>query len=140
MVLVKKLEIAGGVLTAIFGLLPPFVKHGGQTVELFRLWPGLFLDFVLLQVVPGVLVAIGSILHACKGKTSGFVLLLLGSIFLILLTLVYVFGGAIFYWFGLRGGVVVLSQALLALLTVISSLVVKSQKATSKRQSLVTTL
>ena len=70
---------------------------------------------------------IGSILHASKGKTGGFVLLLLGSIFLILLSLVYVFGGAIFYRFGLPGGIVVLSQALLALLTVISSLVVKSQ-------------
>ncbi len=128
MVLVKKLEIVGGVLTLILGLLPPFVKHGSQTVELFRLWPGLLLDFVLLQVVPGVLVAIGSILHASKGKTSGFVLLLLGSIFLILLSLVYVFGGAIFYWFGLPGGIVVLSQALLALLTVISSLVVKSRR------------
>jgi hypothetical protein len=77
----------------------------------------------LLFVIPGLLVAIGSILHTARGKTSGFVLLLVGSIFLTVMTLVYVVGGAIFYVFGLAGGIVILSQALTAILTVISSAV-----------------
>jgi hypothetical protein len=123
MTLSKKLELAGGILTGVLGLLPPFCKHGAHVFELFRLWPGLFLDAILLFVIPGFLVAIGSILHAARGKTSGFVLLLVGSIFLTVMTLVYVVGGAIFYVFGLAGGIVILSQSLTAILTVISSAV-----------------
>jgi hypothetical protein len=125
----KKLELVAGVLTAILGLLPPFCKHGAYTVELFRLSPGLLLDAILLNIIPGVLVATGSILHAARGKTSGFVILLIGSIFLMLMTLVYVFGGAIFYWFGLGGGIIILSQAVIAILTLILALVVSSRRA-----------
>lgn len=129
MSLSKKFELVAGVATGLLGLLPPFCKHGANTIELFRLWPGLLLDAILLTVIPGLLVAIGSILHATRDKTSGFVLLLIGGIFLTLMALVYFFGGAIFYGFELWGGIVVLSQAAMAVLTVISSLSPRSKPA-----------
>lgn len=83
----------------------------------------------MLFIVPGMLVALGSMLHAARDKTSGIILLSIGSIFLTLMTLVYVFGGAIFYVFGLFGGIVILSQAVMAILTLILALVVRSKRA-----------
>lgn len=122
----KKLELVGGAGTAILGFLPAFAKHGAHT---FQLSTALMLDFILLFVVPGLLVAIGSVLHVTWRKTSGFVLLLIGSTFLVLISLIYFFGGAIFYVFGSWGGIVILTQAVVAIITAISSLVVIGQPA-----------
>ena len=72
MTLSKKLELAGGVATGVLGLVAPFSRHGAQTFELFRLWPGLLLDALVLFIDPGLLVAIGSYIHTLQGKTRGF--------------------------------------------------------------------
>jgi len=39
-------------MTEALGFLPSFCKHGAHAFELFRLWPGLLLNAVLLFVVP----------------------------------------------------------------------------------------
>lgn len=124
MTMLKKFALAVGVATGVLGMVVPFAKHGPHTFELLRLWPGLFLDAVVLFIVPGLLVAFGSYLHTLQGKTLGLVMLLIGGIFLAGMSLIYFFGGAVFYVFGLWGGVVVILQSLMAILTVGSSLVV----------------
>ena len=127
----KNSELVGGVLTAALGPLPPFVKHGAYTVELYRLWPSLLLDDILLSVAPGLLIAIGSFLHTTRGKTGGLLLVLLATIFLVLLSAVLLIGGAIFYWFGLAGGIIVLTQAMVALITLVIALSQPSQLQTN---------
>lgn len=130
MTLSRKIEFASGMITGVLGFFPDLSKHGAHTFELFRLWPGLLVDALLLFIVPGLLVAIGSYLHAAREKTSGFVILLVGGIFLTVMMLIHIFGG-VFYVFGLLGGVVILSQSLMAILTMISSLVVRRALAGS---------
>ena len=124
MTLSRKFELVGGVATGVLGLVAPFCKHGAHTFELFRLWPGLLLGDLVSFVVPGFLVAISSYIHTRQEKTLGFVMLMVGGIFLIVASLMYFFGGVVFYAFGLWGGIMALSQSVMAIATVISSLVV----------------
>jgi hypothetical protein len=126
MTLSRKFELTGGVATGVLGLVAPFCRHGADTFALFRLWPGLLLEALVLFIVPGLLVAIGSYVHSVGLKTWGFVMLSVCGMFLTVMSLIYFFGGAIFYLFGLSGGVIVLSQSLMAIITVISSLVGRS--------------
>lgn len=127
MTLARKLELSSGVATLLLGLIAPFCRHGvADTFKLYSLGPGLALDALVLFIIPGSLVAIGSYFDAAKRKTFGLVVLLVGGIFVTVMTLVYVFGGAIFYVFGLFGGIVILSQALLAILTMIVAAVVRT--------------
>jgi|SRR6185295_2828371 len=125
MTLTRKLELASGVATLVLGLVAPLCRDGiADTFRLYSHWPGLLLDALLLFVIPGLLVAIGSYFDAVKRKTAGFVVLLLGGIFLTLMMLIHMFGGA-FYVFGLWAGMAILSQGLLAILTIILSVVVR---------------
>jgi hypothetical protein len=128
MTLSKKVELIGGLATLILGLIAPFCRHGvADTFRLYWLWPGLALGALVPIIIPGSFVAMGSYLDAVKSKTFGFVVLLVGGIFVTVMTLVYVFGGAIFYVFGLLGGIVILVQALLAIVTMILSVAVRTQ-------------
>jgi hypothetical protein len=104
MTMLRKFELAGGVATGVLGIVVPFAKHVTHTFELLRLWPGLLLDAVALFIVPGLLVAIGSYTHTLQGKTLGFIMLLVGGIFLTVMSVIYLVGGAVFYVFGLWGG------------------------------------
>ena len=128
----RKFEFASGIITGALGFLPPFCKHGVHAFELFRLWPGLLLDAVLLFVLPGILVTVGSYFHAARNKTSGLVILFIGGIFLTLMGLIHFFGG-VFYVFGLLGGTVVLLQSLMAIITMVSSFVVRSSSPATQR-------
>ena len=128
----RKFEFACGIITGALGFLPPFCKHGAHAFELFRLWPGLLLDAVLLFVLPGILVTVGSYFHAARNKTSGLVILFIGGIFLTLMGLIHFFGG-VFYVFGLLGGTVVLLQSLMAIITMVSSFVVRSSSPATQR-------
>ena len=131
MTLAKKLELTSGVATLMLGLAAPFCRHGvADTFRLYWLWPGLVLDALVLFIIPGSLVAIGSYLDAVKRKTVGFVVLLVGGIFLTLMMLIHMFGG-VFYVCGFWGGIVILSQGLLAILTMILSLAVRTPAASN---------
>lgn len=125
----RRVELFSGVACGLLGLLPFFLRYGAETFQLFRASPGNLLDAVLFFFVPGALVAIGSYFRAVKRKTAGLILLLIGGIFLTLMTLIYFFSGAVFYLFGLAGGIVVLLQGVLALITMIA-VVVASVPAT----------
>lgn len=127
MTLARKLELCSGVATLLLGLIAPFCRHGvAETFRLYWLWPGLALGALVSFIIPGSLVALGSFFHAVKRKPFGFVVLLIGGLFLTVMALVYFFGGAIFYVFGSLGGIVILSQASLALLTIIVAVVVRT--------------
>jgi len=75
----RKFEFASGMITGALGFFPPFCKHGTHAFELFQLWPGLLLDAMLLFIIPGLLVTIGSYFHAARNKTSGLVILFIGG-------------------------------------------------------------
>ena len=126
----RKLELAGGVATGVLGLAAPFFPNGAHTFELFRLFPELLLGDLVIFIVPGLLVAIGAYLHSVGPKTRGFVFLLVGGLFLTVMMFLHIFGG-VFYMFGFWGGVVILSQSLMAVLAMISSLIVGKHPADS---------
>lgn len=119
----KRAEVICGVACGLLGPLPFFLRHGAYAFELFQSSPGNLLDAVILFLLPGLLVATGAYLHAVKRRTAGLILLLIGGIFLTLMMLVYFFSGAVFYLYGIGGGVIVLLQGLLALITMISLIV-----------------
>lgn len=115
----RKAELCCGVACGLLGPLPFFVQSRTAPLELFRRSPEFLLEAVLMFLLPGLLVAVGSYLHGVRNKKAGLILLLLGGIFLVLMTLIHFFSGAVFYRYGTAGGVVVLLQGLFALLTMI---------------------
>jgi hypothetical protein len=119
----RRAELFCGVACGLLGAFPFFLKHGSHAFELFREWPGLLLEALLLFLLPGFMVAIGTYFHAVRSKRAGLILLLVGGIFLTLMMLIHFFSGAVFYVYGLGGGVVVLLQGVLALITMISVIV-----------------
>jgi hypothetical protein len=119
----KTAELFCGVACGLLGPLPLFLRHGAYAFELMRFSLGNLLDAVLLFFLPGLLVAIGSYLHSVRRRTTGLILLLIGGIFLTLMVLGLFFSGAVFYLYGIPGGVVILLQGVLALITMISVIV-----------------
>ena len=91
--------------------------------ELVRSSSGNLGDALLLFFLPGLLLAVGSYFHAMRMRTFGLILLLVGGIFLTLMMLVHFFSGAVFYLFGVAGGLAILLQGLLALTAMISVIV-----------------
>ena len=128
MTLSKKFELAGGattgVLAVVLGVVAQFIRHGAHTFELYRLWPGLLLGDLIAFVIPGLLVAIGSYVHSVARKTWGFILLLVGGIFLSVMMPIHFFGG-VFYFYGFGGGLLRLSPSAMAILTIIAALKVR---------------
>jgi hypothetical protein len=112
-----------GVGCGLLGPLPFFCRHGAHAFDMFRNSPAQLLDAVLFFFLPGLLVAAGSYFHAVRSKTAGLILLLVGAIFLTLMALLHFFSGAVFYFFGLAGGIVILLQGLLAVITIVSVIV-----------------
>lgn len=119
----RRAELFCGIACGLLGPLPFFLRHGAYAFELFRSSPGNLVDAVFFLFLPGVLVATGSYLDSVRRKTAGLVLLLVGGIFLTLMTLIHFFSGAVFYLYGTAGGSVILLQGVLALITMISVMV-----------------
>ena len=119
----RRIELFCGIGCGGLGLLPFFLRHGAYTFELFKSSSGNLMDALLLFFVPGLLVAVGGYFHAVKARTFGLVLLLVGGIFLALMMLVHFFSGAVFYFFGVPGGIAILLQGLLALVAIIAVIV-----------------
>lgn len=117
----RRVELFCGLGCGVLGLLPFFWRHGMHVFALFNQWPELLLDAVLLYFLPGLLVAAGSYLHAVRRKTAGFLLVLVVGILLTLMMFVHLVGG-VFYLYGIGGGLIILGQGLLALITVVASL------------------
>jgi hypothetical protein len=119
----RRIELFCGSGCGLLGLLPFFLRHGARAFELFRSSSGNLADALLLFFLPGLLVAVGSYFHAVRTKTFGLILLLVGGIFLTLMMLVHFFSGAVFYLFGIPGGLAILLQGLLALIAIIAVIV-----------------
>lgn len=109
----------------MLGLVAPFCRDGlAGTFSLYSLWPGLVLDALVFFIIPGSLVAVGSYLDAVNRNTAGFVLILVGGIFVALMMLIHLIGG-VFYVSGFWGGLVIVSQGLLAILAMVLALAVR---------------
>jgi putative effector of murein hydrolase LrgA (UPF0299 family) len=119
----RRIELVCGIGCGVLGLLPFFLRHGAYAFELFRSSSGNLLDALLLFFLPGLLVGVGSYFHAVRTRTFGLILLLVGGVFLTLMMLVHFFSGAVFYLFGLPGGLAILMQGLLALIAMISLII-----------------
>ena len=124
MTFVRKLEVSSGITTLVLGLAAPFCRNAfPERVGDSWLSPGFLLDVLVLFVIPGLLVAIGSFIHSVRRKNWGLVLLIIGGAFLTIMMFIHVFGGVFYVW-GLWSGVLVVLQALTAILTVILSAIV----------------
>lgn len=118
----RRIELLCGIGCGVLDHFPS-LRHGASAFELFRSSTGNLLDALLLFFLPGLLVAVGSYFHAVRTRTFGLILLLVGGIFLTLMMLVHFFSGAVFYLFGLPGGLAILLQGVLALIATISVMV-----------------
>ena len=87
----RRIELFCGIGCGVLGALPFFLKHGAYAFELFRSSSGNLMDALLLFLLPGLLVAVGSYFHALRARTFGLVLLLVGGIVLTLMMLVHLF-------------------------------------------------
>jgi len=119
----RRIELFSGIGCGVLGLLLFFLRHGVYAFELVRSSSGNLGDALLLFFLPGLLLAVGSYFHAVRMRTFGLILLLVGGIFLTLMMLVHFFSGAVFYLFGVAGGLAILLQGLLALIAMISVIV-----------------
>jgi hypothetical protein len=128
----RRIELFCGIGCGVLGPLPFFLRHGAYAFDLFKSSSGNLLDALLLFFLPGLLVAVGSYFHAVRTRTFGLILLLVGGIFLTLMMLVHFFSGAVFYLFGVPGGLTILLQGLLALIAMIS-VIVRRVPATQQR-------
>lgn len=82
MTFVRKLEVSSGITTLVLGLAAPFCRNAfPDRVGDSLLSPRFLLDALVLFIVPGLLVGIGSFIHSVQRKTWGFVLLLVGGRF-----------------------------------------------------------
>lgn len=75
-------------------------------------------DVLLLVVIPGLLVALGSHLYSGRWRRLGGVLLVFSGSWLGLMFIAHLFGGSL-YLFGLWIGLAILAQAVLAVLTMV---------------------
>ena len=75
----------------------------------------------MLFVVPGLLVTVGVYLQL-KAKRAGLIILLIIGLYLAAMGVVHLLGGVV-YLFGFWGGLLILMQSVLAVLTTILSLV-----------------
>jgi hypothetical protein len=120
----RKVELMSGVATGVFGL--------AISCTLFR--PRFFVELlgiIPLYLGPTILVAAGSYFHAVRLKTSGLVILLAsGSILTLVMISSSLFGG-LFYVYGLRGGLLTLAPSATAILTMITSLLVRRSAHTT---------
>jgi hypothetical protein len=118
---VRKLEIGCGIATFILGVAASAAVFVPRLIPDFIGWGVIGIG---LYLAPTLLVGIGSYLHAAHRKTSGFIMLLLGGLFLTLMLFVHVFGG-VFYLYGLYGGLAIITPSVTAILTMIASLMAK---------------
>lgn len=109
----RKIELISGVLTGVLAVV----------VSVTYLVPRYGLDFfeVGLYLAPALLVSVGAYIHTLRGRSSGRILLLVGGLLLTALLIVLTLGGALIYFYGVRGGLFILSPGPFALLTILVS-------------------
>jgi len=73
----------------------------------------------LLYLFPALLVVIGSWIHSGTQKKSGFVILLIGGLVLLLQWVPALLGS--FYFYGLWGGLLVLTPGVMAAMTIVAA-------------------
>ncbi len=81
-----KVEISCGLATPLVALMIPFAVNGMHTFDLFRSFPSLLEDALILSICPGLVVALGAYMHAVMQKSWGRVLLWIAGIFYAILS------------------------------------------------------
>jgi hypothetical protein len=112
----RKVELTSGIVTGVLALVVVgAVAQPGSVLD--------FLSFLPFYLVPSLLVAVGSYVHAIRRKTLGLVILLIGGLILTVMILLLTFGG-VFYFHGFWGGLLSLAPSATAIVTLITSLIV----------------
>jgi Na+/proline symporter len=119
MTMSRKVERICGALTGVFAILAALRL---VNVEVTRQ----ILAVSLLYVLPAVLVVIGSWIHSGMRKKSGFLILLVGSLVLLLEWVPALLGS--FYFYGLWGGLLVLTPGVMAAITIVAAWVSEKSK------------
>jgi hypothetical protein len=98
--LAKRIELIFGIATGVLEIITVGVllvtDFSGNQVGAW------IVSALLLWLAPGFLLAVGSYLHVLRERTIGFVMLLIGTLFLTVMMFVYALGG-IFYLYGYWG-------------------------------------
>ena len=116
--LARRIELIFGIATGVV----EFISVGVLVVTEFsgnqvRAW---IVGSLLLFLLPGLLVAVGSYLHVMRKTIIGLVMLLIGTLFLTVMMFVHALGG-VFYLYGFWGFGFIL-PSVTALVSAIASL------------------
>lgn len=128
----QAIELCFGIATGLVAVLNPVslfqVEHTFNTVLDKEAVAGLF-GLLLMFIGPGLLVAIGSYLHALQEKTIGFVLIMIGGSILVLEFPILIIGSfgayGLVYTQGLAPALYMLLPSPLAALTMIAAFLVR---------------
>ena len=108
----SRIERVCGLLTGVFAIIATLlVVNVNLTSQI--------LDFLLLYILPAWLVAVGSWIHSGTQRKSGFLILLVGGLVLVL-ELVPGFLGT-FYFHGLLVGLLTLTPGVMAAITIVAA-------------------
>jgi len=127
----RKVELIGGIATGLLALFGP--SSFSLAVFMFSSFTvkekvlGLLSLFVT-YIGPAILIAIGSYIHAVRQRASGFVMILVGGLFLTSIELV-VFVGGFFYALGSWSMAVTLLPWASAIITVIAASLTRSAES-----------
>ncbi len=121
MTALRKIELMSGIMTGVLALAVPCILAPPRSV-------GEFLRLLPFYLVPALLVAFGSYVHAVRRKTRGLVMLMVGGSILTLMIFILTLGG-VFYFYGVWGGLLGLTPSAMAILTMIVSLIARKSIA-----------
>lgn len=114
MTFARRLELAGGVVTGLLGVVVPWSLKGVHSLppEYYR---ESMIEILLLFICPGLAVAVGSFAHAAKRRPWGRKLLwVIGAFYVLVTPLLFLLGG---YGGGLRQAILVVTPSVTAFVT-----------------------
>ncbi|MCA1615333.1 MAG: hypothetical protein LC800_14770 [Acidobacteria bacterium] len=115
----RKLELGGGIATALFAGLNSFMSFSGSNRARLGAWDYLFV-FLVWIALP-LMVAIGAYLHAVKQKMWGITMLSVGGLFLALAFLYIIFVIAASWYIPTWVAVLAVMPSVMAVITVIAA-------------------
>lgn len=119
MTTLSRVERICGVLTGVFAILGAFRSVNPEVTSNIVLT-------LVLYILPSFLVLVGSWIHSGTQKKSGFVILLVGGLVLLVEWVPALLGS--FYVYGLWGGFLVITPGVLATMTIVAAWVSQRSK------------